>query len=231
MKGQRRGILAAFALAVVGFVMVISFMFIFGDKKARESDLESAIDDKPASSSANKPSRRDEQLEKAIVVQKLRKIIADEIDSDQNHHEYLAALYARRRQLKEKVSPYAWEMTPSVLGEILDEQPLNQSWTETVEEQALVALESPENTGTSLVSVDCGSNLCRTTQLHENKEAFETFRGETVTGAPWGGVEQHGSSEEIEGGKIKSVVYFAFPRNLDAFNEALERIAELAEDL
>jgi hypothetical protein len=226
----RPGAVTLALLSIILAGVLFTIFFLYNDIDNRSGDRSgNAILDAVEPDSARRSPVHVELNEKLNTIQNLGKTVLAGITDDQSHAEYLATSNARRKELEEKVAPYAWEMTPVLLEEILEEQQPNEVWTEQVREHAVEVLEQTGSQDTSLVRVDCRENICRATQIHATEEAFEVFRDEMAVEAPWAGGESFGASEEIGDGRIRSDVYFTPPRNLDAFDEVLERIAEVVD--
>jgi hypothetical protein len=129
------------------------------------------------------------------------------------------------KELKKSVAQISWKYTPIFLEQILSEEEEDPVWTEMVEKEIEKLSEEGEFKGTEFMDVKCGETLCKIVQIHEDEGAFELFQERP--GGPWIGVEGHGTSSQLDNGKIQSSFYFSKDDDNIAFDESILRMGDM----
>lgn len=121
-----------------------------------------------------------------------------------------------------------FEMAPTVLGEMFEQQDANDSWTSSIQEEAEVFFSEENVVGTSLGSVDCRKSLCKVLFDHKDMESHDAFVNGIMNMGPWlrkSGDAMGGYSEQADG-SIQSYVYFSNSGDFDTFWEMRKKMAE-----
>lgn len=132
----------------------------------------------------------------------------------------------KRVERTKRTSPYYWKMAPEVFEEMLESQKTDTQWSARAETEVKHFLAQKEFDGTEVLETDCRETLCRMTLEHRDEDAYDAFKRNGAPDGPWLKCDIQGKRESLEGGGVKTSIYFSKQEDPRAFEEMRERLLQ-----
>jgi len=132
----------------------------------------------------------------------------------------------KRAERTKRTSPYYWKLAPEVFEEMLEQQKADPHWSAGVENEAKRFLAQDEFDGTEVAGTDCRETLCKMTLEHRDEDAYDVFKQNGAPDGPWLKCDIQGTREPLDGGGVRTSLYFSREEDPRAFEEMRERLLE-----
>jgi hypothetical protein len=134
---------------------------------------------------------------------------------------------ARLALLYEAVGDTFLTEAPDAFDEVMNEEPIDDKWTETVEVAVQKRIDSGSFAGSTLQDVECHRTMCRIQLTHEDKTAKELFMEESMKDDALVG-PTHAFSRPGEDGALQNSVYMGkYGQDFRLEQAAMDRLYEM----
>ncbi|MBN2527448.1 MAG: hypothetical protein JXR76_13730 [Deltaproteobacteria bacterium] len=112
---------------------------------------------------------------------------------------------------------------------MFQQQEIDVSWTNNVEQAATRLFNEQQFEGTEINFVECRTSLCKVEFRHDAMNSHETFVRGNMDPGPWvrDSGDAMGSVREDPDGTIRSFVYFSNVGDVDTFHEMQVKMADM----